>query len=491
MKVDLSNDRLYGNEAAEDEDISIFESYAVERKEVKLFLDVNRPIAVVRAYKGEGKSALLRLVELKLNSQQNPEIVFRVSAPTISPVVDTTDSDLWIREWKVCILKFCACQIGSQINAAFTDDAMTLVETAQNNGFKEKSFVSSILSRIKINNLPIDVKPANNDASEQLMQRWLRGKPHVWLLVDDLDLNFQNTVEYKNKISSFFTAIRQIANTIPEIRIRASIRPNVWTLIKPEYEALSHVEQYVCDISWTLDDYYVLVSRRIQSLLESNGSICKPRKVISQTSVNKQMISYVFSEYMSWGKGDEKQPPVKILYTLSRRRPRWLIELWKSSGIYAAKRNCSIINFDHIKNALDSFSKNRLNDTVAEFKSQCPEITSLLSAFKGQPEWYSTDQLFKTIKNRVLQSAQFRIFGVLGSPTPIDVARFLYEIGFITARFDNPDGSYKHAQLIDEPMLLKNKSNIDYGASWEIHPVFRQALQLENVQNHSRMKQKK
>ena len=43
------------------------------------------------------------------------------------------------------------------------------------------------------------------------------------------------------------------------------------------------------------------------------------------------------------------------------------------------------------------------------------------------------------------------------------------------------DGSYEHISFEDNPALLKSRTSVDNGVSWEIHPVFRQALQLKNV----------
>lgn len=59
-RVDLTDDELFGNEMAEDEEERLFTSYAYERPEFQAFLNSATKLKVVRAYKGEGKSALLR-----------------------------------------------------------------------------------------------------------------------------------------------------------------------------------------------------------------------------------------------------------------------------------------------------------------------------------------------------------------------------------------------------------------------------------------------
>jgi hypothetical protein len=52
-------------------------------------------------------------------------------------------------------------------------------------------------------------------------------------------------------------------------------------------------------------------------------------------------------------------------------------------------------------------------------------------------------ELFTWIKNRVSQHVDVTNEG---KPTrsPRNIARFLYRIGFIVARSENPDGEYEH-----------------------------------------------
>lgn len=64
--VNLTDPTLFGNESAEDEREDVFISYAFERPEVDAFSDGNNRLGFARAYKGEGKSALLRLTERRI-----------------------------------------------------------------------------------------------------------------------------------------------------------------------------------------------------------------------------------------------------------------------------------------------------------------------------------------------------------------------------------------------------------------------------------------
>ena len=102
-------------------------------------------------------------------------------------------------------------------------------------------------------------------------------------------------------------------------------------------------------------------------------------------------------------------------------------------------------------------------------------------AFIGEPEWFSTESLIETINRRILQKIQPKINGVIGAPSHWEVAHFLYQIGLLTARKELPTGGYDHISFAENPTLLSSRTNIDQGHSWEIHPVFRQALKLKNA----------
>jgi hypothetical protein len=73
-----------------------------------------------------------------------------------------------------------------------------------------------------------------------------------------------------------------------------------------------------------------------------------------------------------------------------------------------------------------------------------------------------------------------KIAGISGRPSDTEIIRFLFQIGFITARRDMSNGDYRHYSFYDEPTLLSDGAN-DLGVSWEIPSCFRQALQLKNA----------
>jgi hypothetical protein len=154
-----------------------------------------------------------------------------------------------------------------------------------------------------------------------------------------------------------------------------------------------------------------------------------------------------------------------------------MIELAKLAG-QRAKSHGGLIARADIASVLDAFGRKRIEDLSAEFKSQCPQVQEIINAFANEREDYSTAELHAAITNRVLQGVPVALAGKGRVTQPSAIAAFLYEIGFLTARESLPDGHYKHYMFAEEPTLLHTRTNVDRGMSWEIHPVFRQALGL-------------
>lgn len=475
---------MFGNDAADLESDALFFSYAVPRSELSELLNSENAIQITRAYKGEGKSALLKLVRQHLTTANSEELVIPAIGPDHSPVVEGTDSDLWTREWKKSLLKLVANEIGAQLGTAFSDDAISLVEEAEANGFKKRSFVSAIVDRLKSTEIPLERTRIPVADYEKLVKRYLNQRPLIWIIIDDIDQNFANTEKWRVKLGSFFTACRQIVSVIPELRIRTSIRPNVWAIVKREFESLSHIEQYMHDLSWSQDQFRQLLAERVRAYLKRTDqwALISRSLPYERSAAELALIAEVFDSPMPWGGSDRTRPPHIALWTLTAHRPRWLVELCKEAGKAATKRGVKRINLDDIKSQLEVFGRKRIEDTEAEFKSQCPQIAELLGAFSRQPDIYSTDELLKTIHNRVIQAVNPALVGQVGKPSDLDVAHFLFQIGFLAGRRDYGErGGYDHVLYREKPTLLRSRTNIDDGLRWEINPIYREVLNLRSV----------
>lgn len=480
-KFDFSDLRLFGSEIAEDEDEDTFFSYAMKRPEVDSFCDQAASIRLVRAYKGEGKSALLRLAQSEVRREHPGAILIEKFAPDLSPSVATDDYDEWLRSWKKSIFALAASEIGARIGFAYNDDGMTLVEIAERNGFRRRSFVSTILDRFKLPSkvAPEYQRPASTENVEALVTRWKAQEPGIWFFVDDLDRNFQNTPRNSTKIAAFLEACRHIHKSAPNFYFRTSIRPNTWATIKPHHESLSHLSQCMIDLKWSEEQVLKLLGLRVEAYLRRTGQLTS-----TESSYNippqgderhKGLMSMAFQTPVNWGR---HQRPIHVpLYTLAQKRPRWLIELCRNAASVTAERQSEKIEWEDIDDALPSFSGRRVEDIVAEFKPQCPQVQELIDAFRHQYDHMKTDEIMKIINNNIVQHVNVQINGKRSDGRQI--ASFLFEIGIICARQDFDDDSYEHIYFTDQPSLFISRTDTDSGYTWEVPPAFRKALELK------------
>lgn len=485
----LTDPTLFGNDAAEDEKDEVFNSYVMERPELATFVDRKRSFAVARAYKGEGKSALLRLTRHRIGQVREPLVLVAKTASELAPEVVREDYATWTRAWKASLLGMLAVEIGSQIGVAWSDDAMSLVEESEKQGFKKRSLLASVLERFKLPPIPLgdaslslpEIQRLGTVNPQESVKRWAKGKAELWLLIDDIDKNFENTPSQRMRVASFFDACRELCNAIPELHIRSAIRPNVWTVLRLHFESLSHVEQYLVDLSWDENDTLRLLAKRLRGyLLRTNQWKDLPAHFRRDNDdAHRSLVALAFEERMIWGAGT--RPPHVVLHTLSKHRPRWVIEMAKVAAAAAVRRRRAHVTLDDIVGEMATFGARRIEDTVAEFKAQCPEIDELIQAFSRGKEQLTTAELFAIIQNRVLTHVSPHIAGVTGAVDARAVARLLFEIGLFYGRRDLPNGEYEHLSFSDRPMLFKARTNIDDGLSWEIHPVYRQALEIRDA----------
>jgi hypothetical protein len=91
----------------------------------------------------------------------------------------------------------------------------------------------------------------------------------------------------------------------------------------------------------------------------------------------------------------------------------------------------------------------------------------LISAFAQEKEQLTTAELLKIIDNKILSHLSPKIGGNTGKATSLQVAALLFEIGLYYARREREGGEYEHFDFSNKPSLLKARTNIDEGLTWE------------------------
>lgn len=262
------------------------------------------------------------------------------------------------------------------------------------------------------------------------------------------------------------------------IYFRASMRTDVWALIRRYDESLDKVEQYVFDILWYQEDFLRLLYLRIKRQIEKNGGKLPVVPAhVSQRDAEERVLERLFAPKMEWA--EKMVDTYKVIYTLSYERPRWAIQLCKLAQTSALRKRREIITKEDIDQIWGEYGAKRIADLVAEHKHQCPQIEELLNGFRGADRLMPRDKLFSWINNRILNHLSPRIEGE-NARSPKEVARFLYRLGFIMARSES-DAGYEHYGFDQMPDFLSSRTDDDFGLSWEIHPCYRQALDIKKL----------
>jgi cold shock CspA family protein len=232
------------------------------------------------------------------------------------------------------------------------------------------------------------------------------------------------------------------------------------------------------DLNWTEFEVKNIIANRIRSYIltyiPNHPDINELRNMSQSSNEIDKLMNLVFKNVVPWGAGIRK--PSVVIYTLSNRRPRWAIHLCFLAGKAAAKKMKYRIGIEELTENLDEYGKRRLTDIVREHEHQSKDIRNFINAFAKKQVRYTTEQLLKLIKDEILSIIDPLIDGVPGKPGEMDVAHFMFRMGFITAREELEGNEYIHYNFEDDHTLLNSSVNPDKGFTWEIHPSFRTAL---------------
>lgn len=487
MNINITDRALWGNEAADDEQPNVLHSYFLPHECSDEFFSKSERLIVARARKGMGKSALVNELAYRLRLE-NESIVINIKGKDLVAQKPTSHSthDQQIYDWmqRICIL--INREIGNRINFAANDDEILLVESAELAGFKRKNLLSSLLSRLKMKLPNIEIRSPEIAEHLKILERINdTGRFSIWVLVDDIDATFINTEEEFRRLSTFFSACREVVADFNEIYIRTTVRADVWASIRKSDESLDKVEQYIVDLKWSRRDIGKLLAKRIQSYKQrsDDGSQmtlrdqllqAQPERIEERRSLWEAELLEIFPSTYPWGNG--KRSNYRLLFLLGAGRPRWVLQLCRMASKAAKMQNrtASKIKLSYIKQALSGYSSIRLDDVCREHQHQCPAIAEIVNAFSTNELNCTTDRLLGTIRERIIDNIDVTIDGDHVT-TPLDIARFLFRAGFFIAQ-ESVEEQIHYYYFEDKPELLRFESNLDDGFRWSVEPAFRSAL---------------
>ena len=486
MKQDLINPYLFGNDAGEDEHPEVLNSYFLEKQEFQPFFNLGRNLAFVRSRKGMGKSALLREAMYRRQLADEGELLLYVKASDLIALqeIDSSSPGALVHGWQQRICSRVNLELGSTLRFAVSDDATTLVEGSEVAGFRGRNLVGALLDRLKVKAAGFELsrERVQMGDSHALLRRFSENKEiRVWIYVDDVDATFLNTDAERLKVSTFFSACRNLASSVEGLNIRASVRTDVWSILKQYDEALDKCEQYMLDLKWSTEESGRIIEKKISAFyVRTYGKVPSARRITN----------LVFKEPFPWG--NRLLEAFRPIHILSAGRPRWATQLCRIAGGHAYQLNRHLIGMGDITTSLKEYGQSRLSDLYKEHRHQCAELETLVESFAGGPTQFTTDALLQRIRVSVIERYGMPVLdGISIKPRELAVAHFLFRIGFMNARDEKQsDGPLGFIRFEDRPHLLSSNENRDDGLPWEVHPSYRTVLRIKSpAQHQSRVRQ--
>jgi hypothetical protein len=422
------------------------------------------PIRILVGHKGVGKSALLRRAYLQDVETKHPSIWLQSSDLNTFKGNASAASDFTARIeiWKREILRFLAQNLIRDLFGESTSEVREILNVGP---------VSSIAKLIARS---LDEAPSHGFSASA-----------VNLYIDDIDRGWAAQPRDINNISALLNAMRDIAGMDRRIRFRIGLRSDVYFLVRTSDESTDKIERNVIWLRWTNDEILRLAAKRIETFFgqkPSNEDLAGLSQLqISQTILSK-VIDPVFRGLGHWS----NRPIHTVLLSLTRARPRDLVKLLQGAAKKAHGKGDDIISSEELEKSFQSYSQDRLQDIINEFRSELPDIEKLLLHMRPTKKQrrtadsyqFATDQLSLKLQD-ILTHVNLR-FTNGRYVTPRSLIQFLYKIDFITARRTGPNGIDR--KYFDESRFLANEI-VEFGYDWEIHPAYRWALQPQNIQD--------
>ncbi|WP_280192858.1 P-loop ATPase, Sll1717 family [Delftia sp. PS-11] len=485
MRRDLADPELFGNEAGEDEDAEILNSYFLKKPEFDRFYNSARKIAFVRSRKGMGKSALLKHTLYQRRKSFPDDLLIYVKASDLYALQETKASSPtdMIYGWQQRLCTRINLELGARLRFGFSDESMMLIESAEVAGFRSRNIISALIDRFKIKGLPLEPERTRlgiADSQNLLNRVSAKEDVNVWLLVDDVDATFINTEHERLRVSTFFSACRNLVSNVEGLCIRASVRSDVWTLLAQHDEALDKCEQYMLNLSWSTEETGRILEGKIHSYFARYYPEDGKYEALNRNNDldRSQIRRLVFKEPFPWSRRFlEAFRPIHIL---SAGRPRWATQLCKLAGKDAFSKSAERIAVGHIDAVLREYGQYRLADLYKEHRHQCNRLEDIVESFSGGQKKFTTKELLDLITEKIIRHRGLpNIDGIIAANGSLTIAHLLFRMGFIMARDEGDQSGLGFISFEDRPNLLSSSSNLDDGLAWEIHPSYREVLRIK------------
>lgn len=463
--TDTTIQALFGHEAAEDEDIARLREYYFKGS-VYQRATADLPLRILVGHKGIGKSALFQVARQEdidagvLAILLRPDDVYEIATSSNSLLES-------VRNWKQGLVRIifdkCIAAIGSSTN---TQTAQQLQAGLQ--------LIAALQASCK------SLQDSNdlNIRKSQLVNGFLRSKK-VRVYLDDLDRGWTASNDSISRLSSLLNAMRDLTKEHHGLDFRLALRSDVYFLVRTSDESTDKIEGSVVWYAWSNHEILAMLVKRVQSYIGNELSEAELTNM-EQHQLASKLDTVMAPRFFGHG-GWKNIPTYRMLMSLIRRRPRDLVKLCSTAAQKAFERGSHEILTQDFESVFDQYSQGRLQDTTNEFRSELPNIETLLLNMRptrkeqqaGRPFLYTTAELLTKLNSIQERQSAFTFYGGRKA-TNKDLAAFLYKIGFLTA--GKVINSRIERRYFEENKYLSS-SFVDFGYDWEVHPACRWSLQ--------------
>lgn len=477
LKFDFSVEniqKIFGHEAAEDEQINNLKDYYF-RTDIYEQIAADLKLRILVGHKGVGKSALFKIL---VNKDNETNIIPVEIKPDDVAELGTEEKDFlqMIREWKKGIQDIIVTKtlqnIFSDINT--NDDFPTKPATIKNIISSIISIGASYISKI------------GNGINKEVYENF-KSKNKLNIYIDDLDRGWKGTKADISRLSSMLNAIRDLSNENENVHFKVSLRSDVYYLVRTSDESTDKIGGSVVWFTWTNHQILALLVKRI--LAYQGKSISEDQLMAMSQDELAFYLRPIMTERFE-GRGKWENVAIhRVLMSLIRKRPRDLVKLCTLAAKNTRKRHGNMIETIDFQEIFESYSTDRVQDTINEFRSELPNIKILLFSLRpsvkakrkySEAYVYDREQLIEKLK-QISKEERFCFTSSADEiATPEKLLAFLYKIGFITARRESKDGKIIRKTFEENKYLSEAK--IDFHFKWEVHPAYRWALEPDDFE---------
>lgn len=471
---------VWGDDSAERDEhlLSYFvstESYNRLRSKAKSF---------VIGRKGSGKSALRKKLEHDFSTDAHTHVI-NIS-PKYSSIRNILNEETLVQgfgeeiffqhSWLRQMMLDSLCKIGHCAKGKYANNSLDFareVSVQLNRTSKDLvENISDILSKIKLKagklgDLGLQLEKelrnvADVDSLEYHIQELTKSGAKIVIMVDDLDLGWDNSDMSNNLLLGLLSAASYISSLSDNIHVFVFLREDVYSILMSKTQ---HSDKYrnIERIRWD--------KKNLVSLLEE-------RIIFNFKKSDEQNSEYPFYDVFPMTVGTHNVDNWLTDRTLSR--PRELIQI---SRFYTEEIFGEYPDDTCLKSCESTYSSWKLDDLCSEYSNQYPGLSELFSFWKTKFFRYKyhlksedvNEMIFTIFDESTINQDWFNRLAVEVNINGL--LRILYEIGFIGDFVLGGEGgsrtfySYqdRHEPLFDEV---------------QIHPCFRKAVNtVDRIRN--------